>query len=489
MSRKTKQRKYNKIRYDNSNHYRNNTKNYTTDAFHNIGSGFGGAYDPINKLQYQIETPLDRTTLQMLYRQDWTTRKIVETIPKDATRKWVNLNLGDEDLIRNVNEKLRKLKARFKFKHGMFNGRLYGGAVIVIGAMDGKKPDKPIDLDNLDDITHLNIIDRWGLEVGSLYKNPLKEKYSEPEFYKLNTLLKDEEVPPNTRIHESRIIRFDGAYLPEYLRRLNKEWHDSILNSMNLTLKQYGTSIQAGAILFQDFITKILKLPDLDDLLMSDEGKAKLDLRIQYAIANMSSLGIVLLGEDEELTKVQTPISGLADLIDKYIDQICAASEIPRARFFGQSLGTLAGATETTRTYYDTVRSYQDEHVLEPITYLIKLILNSKSCLTKGIEPETWDVKFNSLWDETNKEVTTARKMQAQVDEIYIDKKVITPEEIAKARFGPDGYSFDTAIDLKNRLGEFLETKSQDIFGNSSEENLLNEDPENSDNKIKPEKK
>ncbi|GAG49815.1 unnamed protein product, partial [marine sediment metagenome] len=237
-------------------------------------------------------------------------------------------------------------------------------------AMDGKKPDKPIDLDNLDDITHLNIIDRWGLEVGSLYKNPLKEKYSEPEFYKLNTLLRDEKVPPNTRIHESRIIRFDGAYLPEYLRRVNKEWHDSVLNSMNLTLKQYGTSIQAGAILFQDFITKILKLPDLGDLLMSDEGKAKLDLRIQFAIANMSSLGIVLLGEDEELNKVQTPISGLADLMDKYIDQICAASEIPRARFFGQSLGTLAGATETTRTYYDTVRSYQDEHVLGPVTYL-----------------------------------------------------------------------------------------------------------------------
>jgi len=466
MSKKTKQHKYNKTNYDSSNNYKNHKKNYTTDAFYNVRSGFGGTYDPINRLQYQIETPLDRSTLETLYRQDWTTRKGIQAIPSDATRKWISLNLGNEDLIRNVNEKLRKLKAKLKFKHGMFNGRLYGGSVIVIGAADGKKPDKPIDIDNLNDITHLNIIDRWGLEVGSLYKNPLKEKYGEPEFYKLNTLLKDEEVPYNMKIHESRIIRFDGAYLPEYSRRLNKEWHDSILNSINLTLKQYGTSIQAGAILFQDFITKILKLPDLGDLLMSDEGKSKLDLRIQYAIANMSSLGFVLLGEDEEFNKTQTPISGLADLMDKYIDQVCAAFEIPRARFFGQSLGTLAGATETTRTYYDIVRSYQDEHILEPITYLIKLILNSKSCLTKGKEPETWDIKFNSLWDETNKEITTARKMQGQVDVEYVKHKILTPEEVAKARFGPDGYSFDTTIDLKNRLGAFFKTKSQGTFDN-----------------------
>ena len=32
-------------------------------------------------------------------------------------------------------------------------------------------------------------------------------------------------------------------------------------------LKQFGTSIQAGAVLFQDFITKVLKIPNLAELI------------------------------------------------------------------------------------------------------------------------------------------------------------------------------------------------------------------------------
>ncbi|GAG46323.1 unnamed protein product, partial [marine sediment metagenome] len=81
MSKKTKQHKYNKINHDSSNNYRSYKKSYTTDAFYNARSGFGGTHDPINRLQYQFEDPLDRSTLQILYRQDWATRKIIEAIP------------------------------------------------------------------------------------------------------------------------------------------------------------------------------------------------------------------------------------------------------------------------------------------------------------------------------------------------------------------------------------------------------------------------
>jgi hypothetical protein len=42
-----------------------------------------------------------------------------------------------------------------------------------------------------------------------------------------------------------------------------------------------------------------------------------------------------------------------------------------------------------------------------------------------------------------------ARLVQAQVDEKYFGMQVLSPEDIAKSRFGDDGYSFDTKIDLK----------------------------------------
>jgi len=422
-----------------------------TDSFYNPGSGFGGNYDPVNKLQYNIESPLDRTTLELLYRQDWVTRKIVQCIPDDALRKGINLSFKDNNVISSVNNKLRKLKAFKNIKYADYNARLYGGSVIILGTKDSNPIDEPLDLNNLDDLIHLNVIDRWGLTVNTKYKNPLKEKYGEPETFKIQTVLRDEELQENNIIHETRVLLFDGEYLTDYQKNVNNGWHDTVLNKINLTLKQFGSCIQSGAILFQDFISKVLKLPNLADLLTTIEGQRLLDMRIQYAISNLSSLGITLIGEDETFDKMQTPINGLADLMQIYIMLISAASKIPVSRFFGQSIGTLAGATETTRNYYDDVVSHQNDNLYNQIYYLIQVILNCKNFITKGIEPDSWDFEFNSLWDETHKDITVARKMQAEVDVKYVEANILDIDEVRESRFRSDGYSYDTHINTNRK--------------------------------------
>jgi len=465
-----------------------NRNRKTLDSYVNAMSGFGGQHDPMKRLTYNISTILDRSTMELLYRQDWLSRKIIETIPDDCTRKWIDIHIPDEKNVRDIQEKLKKLNAIVKIKEAMINARLYGGSVILLGIANGQAPIESLDYDNIDDILYLNVLDMTSLTVASYYKDPFKPNYGEPEFYKLNTKLRsDNDNLIDHRIHETRLLRFDGAYLPEFTRHINKGWNDSVLNSMQQALKQYGTSIQAGALLFQDFISKVLKMPNLSELLQSDDGRRALELRLQYAIANFSSLGIILLGENEEFSKIQTPISGLAELIDKYIQIVSASSSIPRARLFGQSLGTLAGATETTRAYYDYLCGYQIDHLQPQLMKLIKILLNSKNGLTKGIEPEEWNFKFNSLWDATDKELTTARKMQGQTDELYIKNKTLTSEEVGRSRFRPDGYSFDTIVDFDKRKGEFYqESISQFEFNKDpkkeEKENKNNINPPNNTN-------
>lgn len=428
------------------------------DSFKNAASGFGGQYDPINRLSYNISSTLSKGDIETLYRYDWISRKIIETIPDDAIRKWIDIHMPDEVLVRDVQEKIKSLKGTTKIKQAMINARLYGGAVIIPGIFDGNPPIEPLDMNSIEDVLHLNVLDKHSLNVVQYYKNPFEPNYGEPELYRLDTRLKPDNYDPQDYIiHETRLFRFDGAYLPEFTKHINKGWDDPILVGINKTLKQYGTSIQSGAILFQDFISKVLKLPNLSELLMTEEGRATLKLRMQYAISTFSSIGMVLIGEGEEYNKTQTPISGLPELMDKYIQVVSAASNIPRARLFGQSLGTLAGATETTRAYYDFVVAYQTDHLQEQLNRFISILLSRKSGINRGEVPKEWSFKFNSLWDATDKEVTTARKMQAQVDDLYIKNKTLTPEEVARSRFRSDGYSFDTIVDINNRLGEFYQ--------------------------------
>jgi len=428
------------------------------DAFENGLSGFGGQYDPIQRLTYNYSDILSTGTIETLYRQDWISRKIVETVPDDCLRKWIDIYVPDNNIVLDLQKKIKELDAVKKIKEALINARLYGGSVVILGIPDSGVQNKPLDYDKIEDVLYLNVINRTGLQVHSYYKDPLKANYGEPQLYKIQTLHRPENYDPNKyMIHESRILRFDGNYLPELTRITNQGWHDSILNVINQTLKEYGTSIQSGAILFQDFISKVLKIPNLVDLLQSDEGRQILELRLQYAISNLSSIGMVLVGENEEFSKIQTPIAGLSELIDKYIEIVSASSNIPRSRLFGQSLGTLAGATETTRAYYDYCTAYQTDKIFNQVNKLLKILLNRKNSVNNGVEPEEWSFKFNSLWDATDKETTTARKMQAQVDEIYIEKKVLTPEEVAISRFRKDGYSFDTIVDITHRIGKFYE--------------------------------
>lgn len=428
------------------------------DAFVNAMSGFGGKYDPTQRLTYNYSEVLDRGTIELLYRQDWLSRKIVETIPDDCLRKWIDIYIPDDEVVLDLQKKMKELNVINKFKEALVNARLYGGAIIILGIPGSGPPIRPLNYDNIDDVLYLNVIDKTGLQIHNYYKDPLKEKYGEPKLYKIQTLHRPDNYDENKyMIHESRILKFDGDYLPEFTRRTNNGWNDSVLNGINQTLKQYGSGIQSGAVLFQDFISKVLKLPNFVELLQSDEGRQVLELRIQYAIANLSSLGMAIVGEGEEFNKIQTPITGLPELIDKYIEVVSAASNIPRSRLFGQSLGTLAGATETTREYYDYCTAYQTEKIYTQLNKFIKILLNRKKSINNGIEPDEWSFKFNSLWDATDKETTTARKMQAQVDEIYIEKKVLTPEEVTMSRFRKDGYSFDTIVDIDNRIGKFYE--------------------------------
>ncbi len=422
------------------------------DLFTNAYNGFGGTKDPMYRIAFSSGTILDRATLEDMFRYNWIARRICEVIPQDATRQWIDLKTDDQAMVTDIMGRMDTLEAQTKFEEALTLSRLYGGSVIVLGALDGQQPDKPLKEDNVTELKFLNVMDRWQLSIESTYSDPLSQNFGQPEIYSLQPLSFGMAPRQGQRIHESRLLRFDGVYLPEISRIINSGWYDPVLQPIDEELKRYGTSIQSGAILMQDFVTKVLKIPNLTDLLAAGKDSA-LQARIQYAISYTSSLGIALLdgGTGEEFSKIQTPIAGLVDLLNVYIEMISAAAGIPRARLFGQSLGVLAGATETTRTYYDMVKAYQNKHMRRQIEKLIRIMFKAKNSITGGKEPKEWSFDFCPLWQPTEKEQAETRKLVADTDQIYIGNQVLLPEEIAKSRFGSDGYSMETTIDWPER--------------------------------------
>ncbi len=415
-----------------------------TDMYVNAFSGFGGPKDPMRRTEFVGGIVPSQTELEEMYRYFWLPRRIVNALPEDACRQRINLSIEDPEEGQRVNLRMEEINVWPVFEEALRLSRLYGGSTVILGTTDGGNPEEPLGASRVKGLQSLTVLDRWQITPAKTYDDPMKPNFGMPETYRINAA-NAAQVSSGAVIHESRLIRFNGSWLPDRQRLQNQGWHDSVFVAINEQLKQFGTSIQSGAVLFQDFITKTLKIPNLAELIASGE-EATLFARMQYAAAGMSSIGLALIGSDEEFTKVQNPITGLVELMDKYMDLMSAASDIPKTRLFGQQLGTLSGADETTRNYYDRVKAYQQKHIRYPLTRVIELILAEH-----GKAGGDWSFSFAPLWQSTEKELADTRKTVAETDAIYITNQVLTPEEVAINRFGPDGYSMETVIELEGR--------------------------------------
>ncbi len=415
------------------------------DVYFNAYSGFGGSRDPLQRTGFIAEPVPAQTELEQLYRFYWLARRIVDLLPADACREGIELNIEDADLGAKLYRRMDELYVWERLEEALRMARLYGGSILLLGAVDGQDPAVPLAPERVTKLASLTVLDRWQLTIEKLFDDPLAPQFGQPELYRINPAAMNT-APRAGLVHASRVIRFDGAWLPDRVRMQNQGWNDSVFVAINQNLKQFGISVQSAAVLFQDFITKTLKIPNLAQLIADGEEDI-LMARIQYAVGQMSSLGVSLIGENEEFTKVQTPITGLVELLTTFMDLTAAAANLPKTRLFGQQLGTLAGAGETTRDYYDGVKAFQEKGLRAPVTRIIELLLAEQ----KAKQPDEWSFEFAPLWQPTDKELAETRKVQAESDQIYIANGVLEPAEVAISRFGPDGYSMETVIDPDTR--------------------------------------
>lgn len=450
------------------------------DNYQNPDNGFGGSNDPTNKMVFDPRGFNNKAGFENLYVFNWLAARIINTIPEDAFREWIDFKSPNADFIKTMNEVLEEFDVRAKCQETSVNGRLYGGALMIIGADDGQDIAEPLDEDNIKEIKYLTVLDRYQVVIDKVFNDPLKANFGEPAVYSLQPFntLSAQGIDPivsteNMKVHSSRTARIDGEFLPSLLKAKNQGWGGSTLLALQRDLQHYGTSIQSVAVLLQDYITKVLQVENLAELLQNKDSSA-LDARLKFALSNQSSIGMTLIGKDEELKKIQTPTTGLKDLVEIMTQNVSASAKIPRTRLFGQQLGKLAGATETTVEYDDTVKGYQVEKVRTPLNYLLTILSKDKSRFP--VQEDDWQWSFNPLRQDTNKQKAENNKNQADADAVYIDRGVLTPEEVAKNRFSPDGGSLDTVVDLDERE-EFdeLDAKLTDFTKIETEEEAKSE--------------
>lgn len=432
------------------------------DGLENAVAAMGGSRDKMSYNTWEMGRKLTQLELQNMYRSSWLAGKIITIPAEDMTREWRSV-LVDED---NGNMKAlfekaeRKFCIKAKVNEGIMWGRLYGGAVMIIGTKDGMRdPKVPLVPENVrrGDLRYLHILDRWRISPGTKRTTDITSpNFGLPETYVI--------AESAVEIHWTRVIRFGGRKLPYFSWLENGFWDDPVLQQIMDSLMSRETSTKAVATMMFEANVDVISGADIANLLTTKNGETLLAKRFTTAALMKSFNRTLLLDSTETYEKKSNTFSNLDKVMQEFMSDVAGAADIPVTRLFGQSpAGMNATGEADIRNYYDRISNEQESQLREPISYLDRILYQSE---VGDTYPEDFTWEFNSLWQMSDKEKADVEKIRAERDKIYLDTGVIHAGVVARELHDKGTYATLTNEDV-----ELIEELAKPIEGNP-------EDPE-----------
>jgi phage-related protein (TIGR01555 family) len=326
--------------------------------------------------------------------------------------------------------------------------RLYGGAVLVVGAMDSGALDVQLNPDGIRDVEFIRVYDRYQATVQTRVSDPTVTDYGQPELWLISPMLAGTQP---YHVHNSRVIVFDGEALPDRLRSANNGWGMSTLQSCYSQLLRLGESYQWASALLERSQQAVHSIKNLADILSLPGGEENVKRRMDLVDMVRGILNTIVIDGDGETYEVKTlSVAGVTDLLDRFAEAASAVSRIPVYKFMERSMGGLNSTGNAEReSWQATIGSMQNDILRKPLHSLVGMI-----CSSMGIAEE-FKIEFNPLSVPTKKECAEIEKLEAdagrvraETDVAYVTINVVDPAELRKSGRIMGLYQIDTGLDI-----------------------------------------
>lgn len=447
------------------------SKMMTSDGWINALSGLGDPRKDRKEGAVPTVDLMDYGSLGTFYRGSDLAARIVDLPAEDMTREGGDVRIADdEELAEEMGEELERVEADAAFLQALKWKRAYGGAVIFIGMNDGQSDlSQPVNEKAIKSIDSLTVFDAFEARpVPTTFQdNPLLPGFGKPQHYQLNPHVFAAGLVPLQKVHASRFLVFQGPLSNRRQLRngaagITQGWGDSVLVRLAKHIRDYDAAWAGVDHLLTDVAQAIFKINGLANALLADKDKTVMK-RMQMINLSRSVVNAALIDKDnEEFERKGTPLAGVADILRGRMDRVAAAANIPTVVLFQISPGGMNATGENDmQIWYDAVAAMQRREAKPQAKQLLKYLFLAKEGPAKGAEPEGWEWKFRSLWQQTDLEKADVRQKNAQTDKIYHELGVASTEDIGTSRWGGDEYGMDLTIDLKAL--EEREAKAQEM--------------------------
>ena len=441
---------------------------YRSDGWINAATGLGlSTMDKTVNAYYIADEKLSDNELSALYHFSDIAQKVVRLKPEEMFRVGYDVVVGelpdadgkakgdktkeDEDDAPDSSsnpDKTTGMKPEARLCHeaqrlgldaklleAMCLGRAYGGAILFVGADDGKDPSLPLDPEKVTEVKFLTVFDKREAIVKKFYDDPLSPRFGEPETYTLYPQFflnqSGKKVVTGTEVHESRCVRFEGSPTDRRSKLALWGWTYSVLQPVYHVIRDFENLYRSMAYMVQDANQSVFKLSGVADQIASDPDQLRTRMQFVEKTRAVNRAVILDVDEQEDFLKVNTTFSGVSDITDRWQQRLSAATGIPVTLLMGRSPAGLNATGDADLTSFYNAVSRDQENELKPRLLTVYQLFAK----VLGIDPDLVRIECRPLMEMTEKERSELELQHAQKDKLYIDAGVLAPEEVTLSRF------------------------------------------------------
>ena len=415
----------------------------------NAITGLGTKKDKSEYFALRSPKQLSEAELEALY-YDPLCRRVIDIYAEAAVTEQPTIKLGEETedydgILKSFENYLEEIDFYAYIEETLKLQRIYGGAALFLVLDDGLEPSEPVVPERVRGIADLVPLSRR--EIVPHDYNYLN--YRKPELYRISTskAVTTENDLNYLLVHNSRVLRLDGLYLPWRQRLLNEGWGQSYLQPFYEVWKRYRGATDGMATMLNEMDLFVHKIPGLASKVTAGNEKA-LKTRLEANALARSLYGGMALDTEEEVSFASRSLGGAQEIFDRLTDDLVAAADMPKTLLFGTSP---AGGLSESGKYEDkswaaSVERFQTHSLRQPLNQFFQLVMAMPEGPTQGQVPEEWSVYFPPYYSESDSDKAELRSKVANTDKLYVEMGVLTAIEVRKARFSGTEYSIETAL-------------------------------------------
>ena len=362
---------------------------------------------------------LNRQQLEWAYQGSWMCGLAVDIIAEDMTREGIEVKGTDPQVADRIDTAFDDLGLWDNITDALKWSRLYGGSIAVM-MIDGDAMDTPLRIDSVRDrFRGLYVLDRWQVMPSETKIQTLGRNFGKPEYYEVLPGVSGLEMPGGvTKVHHSRVLRFDGVTMPAFIRQAYQYWGASILERVIPRIMAFDSATRSAAQLLSKVYLRYYKVKGLRQILTNSVATKGLYKQMDLVREFQGIEGLTLGDSEDDFQTFSYTFSGLPDILLQFGQQVSGAIGVPLVRLFGQSpVGLNSTGEMDLRLYYDDVKRRQDSDLREQMKRLLRVLYVS---LFGRLPEEGFTFEFRPLWQmATDVKATVSQTMTGTILQAY----------------------------------------------------------------------